>query len=280
MLRRPRPPLIAALACLAGLVLTGVLAYLSPVAAGRDSATLQGFVELDRPRLTPLASFVAHLADPVPYALIGLALIGVALARGRARLAVAIPVVLIAAGATTESLKPLLAHPRHAEWLGDGQIAAAAWPSGHATAAMALALCGVLAAPPRLRLTAGALGGAFAIGVSYAILMLGWHFPSDVIGGFFVAALWTLLAVAALNALERGSPTRTPAASRPVGALDALGPLALGAGALALAAAVALDRPVAVANYAAAHTTFVAGALAIAALALALAAALARGTRG
>jgi hypothetical protein len=31
----------------------------------------------------------------------------------------------------------------------------------------------------------------FAIAVSYAILALGWHFLSDVIGGFFVAAMWT-----------------------------------------------------------------------------------------
>jgi membrane-associated phospholipid phosphatase len=278
MLRRPLPPLIGALACLVGLVITGVLAYLSPVAAGSDSATLQGFVGLDRPRLTPFVSFVAHLADPVPYALIGLALIGVALARGRALLAVAIPVVMVMAGATTETLKPLLAHPRYAEWLGDGQIAAAAWPSGHATAAMALALCGVLAAPSRLRPTAAAIGGAFAVGVSYAILVLGWHFPSDVIGGFFVAALWTLLAIAALNALEAGHPVHARRAE-PARPADAIAPLVLGGGAAAAAAMVALARPTAVAEYAAAHTTFVAGALAIAALALALAAALVRGVR-
>jgi membrane-associated phospholipid phosphatase len=276
MLRRPGPPLIAALACLAGLVLTGALAYLSPVAASSDSATLQGFVGLDRPRLTPMFSFLAHLADPVPYALIGLALMGLALARGRTRLALAIPVVLIMAGVMTESLKPLLAHPRYAEWLGDGQVGAAAWPSGHATASMALALCGVLAAPSRLRPTAGAIGGAFAVAVSYSILVLHWHFPSDVIGGFLVAALWTLLAVAALNALERRSPERTRV-TRPPRAPDMLGPLVLGGCATAMAVAVALDRPVAVASYAAEHTTFVAGALAIAGLALALAAALARG---
>jgi membrane-associated phospholipid phosphatase len=278
VLRRPRPPLVGALAGLAGLVLTGALAYLSPVAHGRDSATLQGFVGLNRPRLTPLVTHVAHLADPVPFALIGLALTAVALARGRVRLALAVPLVLVLAGATAELLKPLLAHPRYSEWLGEGQIAAAAWPSGHATAAMTLALCGVLAAPARLRPTAGALGGAFAIAVSYAILVLGWHFPSDVIGGFLVAALWTLLAVAALNALELRRPTRARQPA-PAGALDTLGPLVLGGASAALAVAVALQRPRAVADYAVAHTTFAAGAAVIAAVALALAAGLVRGMR-
>src|SRR5437764_3057436 len=44
------------------------------------------------------------------------------------------------------------------------------------------------------------LGALFAAAVAYAILIIAWHFPSDVLGGFFVAATWVLLAVAALLA--------------------------------------------------------------------------------
>src|SRR5204863_3674731 len=103
-----------------------------------------------------------------------------------------------AAPGTTELLKPLLAHPRTAEWLGDSQVAAASWPSGHATAAMTVALCAVLVAPAALRPLAAVAGSLFALAVSFSILVQHWHFPSDVVGGYLVAATWGLLAVAAL----------------------------------------------------------------------------------
>ncbi len=278
MLRTPRIPLLGALACLAGLVTTGVLAYLVPLAHARDAVTLQGFTALNRPRLTPFIDRIAHLADPVPYALIGLGLAGVALARRRPRVAAAIVALLVLTGLTTQTLKPLLASPRYDEWLGTGQIAAASWPSGHATAAMTLALCAILAVPARARPTVAAVGAAFAVSVSYAILALGWHFPSDVLGGFFVATTWTSLAVACLVGLEQRHPSglRREVALRPV---DALPALALALAAAAFVVAVWLARPDEVARLAAGNATFVVGAAAIAALAVALVLGLARGVR-
>ncbi len=278
MLRTPRIPLLGALAAFAGLALTGVLAYLVPLARARDSATLMGFTGLNHPRLTPLIAQIAHLADPVPYALIGVSLAGVALVRRRPRVAAAIIALLVLTGWTTETLKPLLASPRHDEWLGTGQIAAASWPSGHATAAMTLALCAILAVPARARPTAAAVGAAFAVSVSYAILALGWHFPSDVLGGFLVATTWTLLAVAGLNRLEQHRPSGV-AREAPPRAADALVPLALGAGAATVVLAVWLVRPYQVERYVADHSTFVAGAAGIAALAVALVLGFARGVR-
>src|SRR4051794_15635041 len=250
MPRKPSIALLAALACVAGLGVTLVLAYFAPPFGGRDAATLQGFVDLNRPHLTPLLSHIAHLADPAPYGLIGLALVIVALARRRARVAVAIAVVLVCSEVTTESLKPLLSHPRPQEWLGAGQISAASWPSGHATAAMALALCAVLAVPARWRPAAAAAGGLFALAVAYAILVLGWHFPSDVIGGFLVAALWTAVAVAAVEfADERWPPRREPARRGP-SPLSAGAPAVLVGAAVAGAVLIAAERPRAVATYA------------------------------
>ncbi len=277
MLRTPRIPLLAALACLAGLAVTGVLAYFVPLARVRDAAALQGFTALNRPRLTPLIDQVAHLADPLPYAIIGFSLAGVALIRRRPRVAAAIVALLVLTGLTTRTLKPLLASPRYDDWLGSGQIAAASWPSGHATAAMTLALCALLAVPGRVRPTAAAVGAAFAISVSYSILALGWHFPSDVLGGFLVATTWTLLAVAGLVRLEQHHPSglRLEDALRPAGAPS----LALGLGAAAVVLAVWLARPGEVTRFAVDHSTFVAGAGVIAALAVALVLVLARGVR-
>src|SRR3954454_7543704 len=88
--------------------------------------------------------------------------------------------------------------------------------SRHATAALTLALCAVLVAPRRLRPVVAFLGALFAAAVAYAILILAWHFPSDVLGGFFVAATWVLGAVTVLLALEQRRPERTrPARAGP-----------------------------------------------------------------
>jgi len=198
--------------------------------------------------------------------------------RRRTRLAIAITAILLGANVTTELLKPLLAHPR-AAWLLGGQapVAVASWPSGHATAAMSLALTSVLATPGRLRPIVAALGAAFAVAVSYSFLTLGWHYPSDVFGGFLVAATWTLAVVAAyLGAQERRRRVAThPPKATPTARLsvrDALAPpVATLLGALALACAVAVARPHEVVVYARAHEVFMVGALAIGALALALA---------
>ncbi len=272
MRRDPRYALMGALACLLGLVATGLVSLLSPVAQAHDAQALAGITRLDRGGLSTLTEGIVHLADPTPYAIFGLGLIAVAVVRGRPRLAVAVPVVLVGAAATSELLKPLLATPRAPGWL-DANVGPAAWPSGHATAALALALCAVLVAPRRLRPAAVVLGALFASAVAYAILIQAWHFPSDVLGGFLVATTWTLLAVGALLATEGERPATDP---RP----PVLWPveLALG-GALAAGLAVALARPEDVGTYAYEHPAGVAVLGAIAALSLAAGSGVARALR-
>ncbi|MCW2993790.1 MAG: phosphatase family protein [Conexibacter sp.] len=278
MLRRPGPPLLLAALTATCLALTGVLAKLVPLTKQGDARTLDGFVDLNAPHLTRALNAIAHSADPRPYALTGAVLALVALARGRWRVAAAVPLIFVLTGTTTEALKHLLAAPRFDEWLGYSQIAAASWPSGHSTAAMTMALCAVIVAPPRARPTVAALGGAFALAVAYSILTLGWHFPSDVFGGYLVAGTYVLLAISAISASERRWPSRrgVEAGSRPVDLVPALGVALIGAGA---AAGVALARPRALLEYAAVHTTFVVGALAIAGLATAMAVVMATGFR-
>jgi len=104
------------------------------------------------------------------------------------------------APATAELLKPLLAHP-HAPIYGD-EISAASWPSGHASAATALAMSVVLVAPHRLRPTVALLGAIFAAAVGFSLVLLAWHLPSDVVGGYLVGTFWTALAVAGLRKAE------------------------------------------------------------------------------
>jgi membrane-associated phospholipid phosphatase len=270
--RRSTVPLLAALACLLALGLTGLLALGSPGVHERDAAMLHGFMGLDRPRVHGLIEALASLAGPLPYAVIGLALAGVAVAHGRKWRAATVLALLVVTGASTQIVKHLLAEPRFEAWLGADQIGEAAWPSGHATAAMTLALCAVLVAPPALRAVTALAGGVFAAGVGYAIVVLAWHFPSDVLGGFLMAAMWTAVGVAGLRVVEeRPAGDRAPVAWGPQIRLW----LAAGAAASAAALVVAASRD-GVALYAAERPTLVVGAAAIAVLAGALAAGLAR----
>jgi membrane-associated phospholipid phosphatase len=257
---RRRLPLLAALACLVGLVVAGVLALAVPGAHERDAAMLHGFLGLDRPSVHRAIWFVAHLCDTLPYACAGLLCIALALARRRGWRALAVACLLAVTGVTTQLLKHALAQPRLEHWLPE-QVATNSWPSGHSTAAMTLALCAILVAPPALRASAAMLGGAFAVGVGYAVLVLGWHYPSDVLGGFLVAGLWTSLAVAVLHRVEAPEP-----AQRPV--WEPLAGLAVGAG--VVAAVVLGVRADTVALYTSERPTFAAGALTIALLALVL----------
>jgi len=268
--RLPLVPLLVAAGCLLAMAVVGLLALDSPGAHERDAAMLHGFVGLDRPRVHDSVVVLAHLADPLPYLLVGFALIVVAVARGLRWRAGAVAILLVATGVSTQAVKHLLAQGRFETWLGVHQVGAASWPSGHSTAAMTLALCAVLVAPATLRPLVAVLGGAFAAGVGYAVLVLAWHFPSDVLGGFLMAGTWTALAVAALRVVE---PRRQPATARRFDPGLGLGV----AGAAALAAAVfALVPRDAVALYASERPTLVVGALVLAAVAGALAAGLAR----
>jgi membrane-associated phospholipid phosphatase len=253
-------PLLAALACFVGLVVAGVLALAVPVARERDAAMLHGFVGLDRPSVHRAISFLAHLGDTLPYACAGLLCIALALARRRGWRALAVAGLLAVTGVTTQALKYALAQPRLEHWLPE-QVATNSWPSGHSTAAMTLALCAILVAPPALRAVTAMLGGAFAVGVGYAVLVLGWHYPSDVLGGFLVAGLWASLAVAMLYRVDAPEPARRPV-------WEPLAGLAAGAG--VVASVVLGVRADTVALYTSERPTFAAGALTIALLALAL----------
>jgi membrane-associated phospholipid phosphatase len=273
--RRTRLALNGALAIAALLPLV----YLAAVHVGPmhrlDAAVLNGFTNLDGERVRGVATFLATLCDPEKFVWFVAALIAVALLRRRPRTAAAVAVVLLGANVTTQLLKPALASPRVSPLLDDvGQILPASWPSGHATASMSIALCAVLVAPARLRPGVATLGAAFAVAVTFSFLTLDWHYPSDVLGGFLVATLWTLLAVAALSWAEARWPHRAPGAEPPP-LREALAPAGAAAACAALLAAMLLlARPAQVVDYAQEHTAFVFGAGALAIVALGLAAGL------
>lgn len=138
--------------------------------------------------LGQLAGAIAHLGDPVAQTILLLAGIAVALARGRRDAAVAGTVLVLGADLTTHFLKEALAAPRLDPLLGLRQVDANAFPSGHATAAFSMAAAWCLFVPARHRPLVAAIGFAAAGLVAVSVVILHHHVPSDVVGGFLVAA--------------------------------------------------------------------------------------------
>jgi membrane-associated phospholipid phosphatase len=208
--RRPSagPPLALACACVLALALVYGVVNLVPAAHYRDADTLYRFTLLARPRLDNALSSLLHLLDPLQFVLWGTALVAIALARSRPRVALAMVAVMGLAPLTAEILKPLLAQPH--DVVGGVYVGAASWPSGHATAALSLVLAALLACPSRLRPLVAGVGAVFVLAVGCSLLILQWHMPSDVLGGYLVATCWAALAVAALRASERRWPTSHP----------------------------------------------------------------------
>jgi membrane-associated phospholipid phosphatase len=202
-------PLVLAALCVLAAALVWSIAELVPAAQWKDARLLYDLTLLSSPRVDGPANFLLHLLNPLQFVLWGVALMAVAIARERPRVALAVAAVMGLAPLTAEILKPLLAHPHFS--VGDVYIGAASWPSGHATAALALVLSAVLVAPSRLRPIVASVGAVYTVAVGCSLLILAWHMPSDVLGGYLVATFWMALAVAVLRFVDRRWPPRARA---------------------------------------------------------------------
>ncbi len=209
----PRPPrggglarpLLVAGALVAAMALVWAVATQIEAFRVHDAQLLHRLAFAGGERTNDVAVVLLHLINPLQFTIWAVAIVLFALARGDRRLALAAAVVMTLAPLSADLLKPLLAEPH----VGFGRtIAAGSWPSGHATAATALALSAVLVTPARWRVLAAPLAAAFMLGVGAALLIRVWHMPSDVLGGFLLGGLWIALAVIGLRASERRWPAR------------------------------------------------------------------------
>jgi len=280
MSRRPLTLLTLALACALGALLVWLTAFSVPFGQRLDASALAAFGVVAQPRLEPSIHGVASLADLLPLIIIASALVCVALLRRRWLMVAVVPVILLAANSFTQLAKPGLAHPRIVKLSGIEGVYPASWPSGHSTVAMSLALCAVLVAGPGLRPFAAVLGSAYAIAVGYSLVALGFHLPSDVLGGFLVAATFTLLGAAALARMEGLHPQPTAAATSSRRAVTASVPRSLvvpavvGLTTLVLGGLVLLARHPGAAGYLSGKPAAALAAAGIAALGVALTASL------
>jgi membrane-associated phospholipid phosphatase len=130
------------------------------------------------------------------------AVVFIALLRGRVGLALVSLLFIAGANLTTQVLKAGLYRPVYGvDKLRDQ--AGNSFPSGHTTAAAAVAVALVFVLPARVRGVGAVLGAAFAGLVGVATLSAGWHRPSDAIAAMLVVGGWAGLAGLVLLLLRR-----------------------------------------------------------------------------
>jgi membrane-associated phospholipid phosphatase len=275
--RRAKTLLVMTAGCAALFALVVAGAYAWGPGQSLDQEGLTGFVQANHGWVWTVTLRFTELGNAPEVAAITLALAAFALVRGRPRTALAVLGLIAATSVSSQLLKILLAHPRFAPALGY-DVGPRALPSGHATAAMSLALAGVLVAPRRARWAAALIGSGLALAVGASVVAWAWHYPSDVVAGYLLATGWALTTVAVLYEADR----RFPASERWAGTALARASDRIATGGLALAAVgaaavtvlatagIVLADPTSAACFAREHTAFVvvAGGVASAALAL------------
>src|SRR4051794_22820855 len=275
MSRTPRIMVAAAAWCVVAFGGLLVLAYYVGPSRWLDTAALNGFGAMNSERVDSVATTFAHLCNPLPYAIAAVITVAIAAKLRGPRTAAAVLLLLGGANATSQLLKPALAYHRelyHTRW-HLYNLADAAYPSGHATAAMALSLALLIIVPRAYRPLVASLGAIFTIAVSFSVLILAWHFPSDIVGAYLIATAWGLVTFAALSSVNARWPERGTVREKALQALPAPSVATIAKAAVAaavVAAIVAASRAHQIADFAGRHTaaTAVASAIAVAAAVL------------
>jgi membrane-associated phospholipid phosphatase len=207
--RSVKAPLAAWIACAGALMLLALVAYGIDAAQRADATLLTKFIARDDTGAGSLADLLVHFGDPLPLLAMLVGACGIALARGRPLDAAAAVVIVAGASLTTQILKIALAHPRFQSVLGYDQLGPVAFPSGHVTAAASIAIAFLFVVPPEFRAFTAFAGLCLVAAVGCSVMILAWHFPSDVVGGVLVASGWGFAVLAALrvaNGPDRGRP--------------------------------------------------------------------------
>jgi membrane-associated phospholipid phosphatase len=183
-----RTGLRAAAVPLAGLMLTYLLAVLTPWGRTLDALSSNG-------RLG--TGWSVRAADLIALELVSVATLALALAalvlvgglRGRWQLGLRSTAAVVGSIVSAEVLKHTL--PSHDQWTGRWSlISGGSFPSGHAVVVTSISLAVLSISSDRWRRRlVGPLVAGTAI-VTTATVTVGWHRPSDVLASLFLATAW------------------------------------------------------------------------------------------
>jgi membrane-associated phospholipid phosphatase len=138
-------------------------------------------------------SILVSVFDVGPYTIGVALLLAAAVIAGRSRAALMALIVIAGATLTTRVLKHLLAAPRPSP--PGYTLVPDSWPSGHTTAAAAYAIAIVLIAPAAWRRPLAGLGALGVLVTGAMLVLIGSHYPSDVLGALCVGAAWAGIAL-------------------------------------------------------------------------------------
>ena len=144
-------------------------------------------------------------------------LVAVGWARHRRAVAAAAAIAFAAGVVTAEAMKAVLPRPELASEYASlvyGGRDFDTYPSGHSTVATGFVLGLVLVSSQRWRLRVGVVGALWAIWVTGGVVVVGWHRPSDAIGGIALASLFSSIAAWLVikrqgESIPRDRPCRT-----------------------------------------------------------------------
>ena len=170
-----------------------------------DRAIYEALYVGGNPGLLVLARSLTELGEPTVLIVGGFVIAGLLWLQGKGRLAVTLLAVILVGRALASVQKYWIARVRPDVEPHLVVVHSSSFPSGHATSSMIVFLALALALTARTRWHRLAAGGAVLLSllVGTSRVMLGVHWPSDVVGGWAFGALWVLLTLPLAERLFR-----------------------------------------------------------------------------
>lgn len=199
MAPRVKRALFAAIACALAIAPLAFVAYSFGPFERLDLRLMLHFEQVSG-AIQALAGVLVHLGDLASLLVLLALACAIGLRYGRRREVLAALVVVAGANLTTQLLKTTFEHARHKAFEHGIELPwPDSFPSGHTTAAAAIAVALLLVVPAARRQTAAVAGVAITAAVGFSVVILGWHYPSDVLGGLLVVGAWAFAALAWLR---------------------------------------------------------------------------------
>lgn len=198
-----RNPVTGLLVCAVGFSVVLVFAYWVGPTEWLDRSVLAALSTRPDTFINEVAYVGFQIVNFRPaWVLAGALAVLVALAQSRIRHAVFAAALIAGAAGLVLALKALLANPRYQPVPvgSDAYPWRNAFPSGHSAGSLAWSLAFLTVAPRSWLRPTVVIGVVFTLYISFGVLVLNYHYPSDVLAGWLLAAGWWFALLALFGA--------------------------------------------------------------------------------